>query len=169
MGGDFRVAKSVIRLVEVVGWAAVAIGLVVAALAFYTRDFMAPITLGAAVSGVGLVQIAIVQIARAQIVSAENSGEAVRLLGIMAKSQEAASVAVSAPQTVPRMRPDAHGVAVGSVGDSKLKAHQRDEIGTVVKRFMGRSIVREPKGFSVEGEGAFASVADAEKWISDNS
>lgn len=161
MRADFGTARFVAGLIELLGWVAVVGGLIAVVLGFDERDGMPLIVGGVGVVVAGIFQVAGAQLIKAQVVTAENSGEMVALLREISKSGAGAGPTAAIEDGRAPPKPPARG---RSLSDGAV-AHGSDLIGTVVKRHKGRTIVREPEGFSIEGEGVYSTVIAAERAI----
>ncbi len=80
---QFKSARKLIAVFEIIGWLAIVAGAVVAMIAFGERAFWRVFSIGALVVLAGLVQVLAAQIARAVSVIADNSGEIVARLGTL--------------------------------------------------------------------------------------
>ncbi len=141
--GKYGVARSVLGFVQVVGWAGLGGGILLALSASQSSDWLAGLMYGALLGVGGLVQVALAQIGGAIIEVAERSSEIVEEL----RGQ--------------RAKP---GVAQNGQPSGAAKKAPPGSSRSLAKVYKGRSIEKTPFGFEVDGK-MFNTISLAERYI----
>ncbi len=155
MKNSYATAYMVIMVLEVLGWLTVGASvLVLLKIAFSGARHTAPseFLLPAVIFGAGIVQVASAQITRAVVATAIDSARAVDVLERIERKLGGAQAAGGgrAEPAVVGTRPVTGGQPVGSA----------------IKRYKGRLILRAGNGVKIEGEDqVFANVIAAERFI----
>lgn len=136
MSQDYSTARSVIGIMEFLGWVVAVIGAIAGVVAFSQAGLAGAAMFVISGGALGVALVAMAQIVRAQVDTALNTAELVRL----ARATE---------RSAPVVRPSV-GAASKGVGH--------------VKFYKGKEISRDEQGIRV-GERRFANVIEAERWI----
>lgn len=159
MNSDFGAARVIIAVMQVVGWIMIGGGLLVGVMLLAETGDALTMLVVAQIMGGGLLLIAAAQVIKALIITAENTGQLVTL----------ARAAADRPDRPERgTRPAVHSISAPPEDAASRQSgplHERNQVGTLVKRYRGHEIVREPNGFSVDGDVEVPSVGAAERHI----
>lgn len=149
----FATARVITTILEAIGWLAVAAGVFILMLALTSggqRELWASLALGCGTSAGGILMVASAQIVKAQIITAVSTRETARLLQQLVSAPEAGP----AP-TNRRQSPEGR----------KSAGQDHNQVGSSIKRYKGKVIIREADGVSVENLGHYANVLEAERAI----